>query len=447
MLESFLTFINQQKLDISKKSTLLTVSGGADSVVMAHLFYRAGFSASIAHCNFGLRDRESDEDEIFVKQLAEQYSFPFFTTRFETKKFAAEQGISTQMAARDLRYQWFEKLRTAQNIDFIATAHHANDAFETVLLNLIRGTGLAGLHGISVINQNLIRPLLFASKDQILQYIDENQLEYREDSSNFSDNYKRNLIRHEVVPVLKKMNPSLEKTFTVTLQRLGSAERLLSDFLKEWRKEIVKNIEGDSHISIKAILNSPEPAYRLWFILQDFGFSYVQAQEVFSAADGISGKVFFSVSHQVLKDRDSYIVSKIEKPEEDDDLIIDRPEGIFKTGRLIFEINKYLKTDDFKIDKKKSSVCFDASKLIFPITVRNWVRGDTFFPFGMKGKSKKVSDLLIDLKLNLNQKRKIRILSNGNGDVIWVIGLRTDEKYKVTDLTQEIIQVVYNDEV
>lgn len=441
MLESFLTFINQQKLDISKKSTLLTVSGGADSIVMAHLFYKAGLSASIAHCNFGLRDKESDEDEMFVKQLAGQYSFPFFTTKFETKKYAAEQGISTQMAARDLRYQWFEKLRLAQNIDFIATAHHANDAFETVLLNLTRGTGLAGLHGISVINQNLIRPLIFASKDQILKYIDENQLDYREDSSNFSNNYKRNLIRHEVVPVLKKMNPSLEKTFGVTSQRLESAERLLNNFLKDWQKEIAKNIDGNLHISIKAILISPEPIYRLWFILQDFGFSYHQAQEIFSAADGISGKVFFSLSHQILKDRDAYIVSKIEKPEEDDDLIIDRPEGVFKTGRLIFEINKFIKADNFNIDKKKSTVCFDASKLIFPITVRNWVRGDTFFPFGMKGKSKKISDLLIDLKLNLYQKQKVKILCNGNGDILWVIGLRTDEKYKVTEITQEIVEV------
>ncbi|WP_229216357.1 tRNA lysidine(34) synthetase TilS [Dyadobacter sp. 3J3] len=441
MLESFLTFINQQKLDISEKSTLLTVSGGADSIVLAHLFYRAGFSASIAHCNFGLRDQESDEDELFVKKLAEQYAFPFFRTRFETKKFAAEQRISTQMAARELRYEWFEELRKSQNINFIATAHHANDAFETVLLNLTRGTGLAGLHGISVLNQQVIRPLLFASKENILRYIIDNHLTYREDSSNLSDNYKRNMIRHEVIPVLKKMNPSLEKTFGVTSQRLRSADILLNHFLKDWRNSVTENAGEGLVISIKELLNSPEPTYRLWFILQDFDFSYTQVQEIFSAAEGISGKVFYSLSHQVLKDRYSFVVSKRENSVDEHELIIDHPKGIFKTGGLILEIRKILKTEELNIDKKTRSVFFDASKIIFPITIRNWVKGDTFCPFGMKGKRKKVSDLLIDLKININQKQKVKILSNGNGDIMWVIGLRTDEKYKVTDMSQEIIEI------
>ncbi|GLU51571.1 tRNA lysidine(34) synthetase TilS [Dyadobacter frigoris] len=446
MLESFLTFINQQKLGLSEKSTLLTVSGGADSIVLAHLFYRAGFSASIAHCNFGLRDKESDGDELFVKQLAEQYGFPFFVTRFETKKIATQRGISTQMAARDLRYEWFEEVRISQNLDFIATAHHANDTFETVLLNLTRGTGLAGLHGISVINQSLIRPLLFASKEQILQYIVDNQLVFREDSSNSSNAYKRNLIRHEVVPVLKKMNPSLEKTFGVTSQRLKSADVLLNNFLKDWQVSVTENVQGDLHISIAAILNSPEPVYRLWFILEEFGFSYSQGQEIFRAAEGVSGKVFYSGLHQILKDRDFFIVSKRENSVGNDELIIDQPEGIFKTGMLIFEIRKFLKTNEFKIDKKADLAYLDAEKLVFPLTIRSWVKGDHFCPFGMKGKSKKISDLLIDLKLNLNQKQKVKIISNGNGDIMWVIGLRTCEKYKVTDMTREIIEVSVREE-
>ncbi|MBE9464322.1 tRNA lysidine(34) synthetase TilS [Dyadobacter subterraneus] len=447
MLESFLTFINQQKLDLSEKSTLLTVSGGADSVVLADLFYRAGFAASIAHCNFGLRDAESDGDELFVRQLAEQYNFPFFVTRFETKKIAVEKGISTQMAARDLRYQWFGEVRKTQNIDFVATAHHANDAFETVLLNLTRGTGLAGLHGISVLNQHLIRPLLFASKEQILQYVSDNQLVFREDSSNFSNDYKRNLIRHEVVPVLKRMNPSLEKTFGVTSQRLGSAEILLNSFLKVWQKEVTKEIDGDLYVSIKAILNSPEPAYGLWFILQDFGFSYIQAQEMFLAAKGISGKVFHSATHLVLKDRDSFIVSKKEDSEAEEELITDYQEGIFKTGKLTFELRKFSKSDIFKIDKKTSSIFLDFSQLVFPLVIRTWTKGDAFFPFGMKGKRKKVSDLFIDLKLNVNQKQKAKVLCNGNGDILWVIGLRTDERYKIKELTKEIIEIRFREDL
>lgn len=446
MLESFLTFINQQKLDLTGKTTLLTVSGGADSIVLAHLFYRAGFTAAIAHCNFGLRDAESDGDELFVKQLAEQYGFPFFTTRFNTKEFAHKKGISTQMAARDLRYQWFEDVRTSQNLDFIATAHHANDALETVMLNLTRGTGLAGLHGISFLNGHLMRPLLFASKEQIVQYIAENQLSYREDSSNFSNDYKRNMIRHEVVPVLKKMNPSLEKTFKITAQRVGAAEILLNRFLKDWQKESTKTISGDLYISIPAILKSPEPTYGLWFILQDYGFGYVQAQEIFSASDGISGKVFNSISHEVLKDRDSFVVSRREDFV-NDELVIDKPEGIFRTDKLVFEINKFLKTTEFVIENKPNSVCLDADKLIFPITIRNWIKGDIFCPLGMKGKNKKVSDLFIDAKLNINEKKRIKILCNGNGDVMWIIGLRTDERYKIRDSTREIVEIHVQEEI
>ena len=200
MLEAFLTFINQQKIDLDRKSTLLTVSGGVDSIVLVDLFYRAGFKAGIAHCNFGLRNEESDGDEAFVTALADTYGFPLHLKRFQTREYAKNKGVSTQMAARDLRYRWFGEIRKEFGYDYVATAHHINDSLETVLLNFTRGTGLAGLHGIAAKNDTLIRPLLFASRNTIENYIHDNQLSWREDSSNESDNYRRNLIRHKVVP-------------------------------------------------------------------------------------------------------------------------------------------------------------------------------------------------------------------------------------------------------
>jgi tRNA(Ile)-lysidine synthase len=444
MLESFLTFINQQKLDLSKKSTLLTVSGGVDSVVMAHLFYQAGLSAGIAHCNFGLRNEESDGDELFVRQLAAQYNYPVFITRFDTIGFAQEHGISIQMAARNLRYQWFGEVREREKYDFVATAHHVNDSIETVLLNLTRGTGLAGLHGIAIKNQNLVRPLLFASKQQIWDYAAENQLAFREDSSNSSTHYKRNLIRHEVVPVLKQLNPALEKTFNATLTRLKAAETLLENSLKEWQDAVVEIKNGDLLIPMEALMYLPEPVYRLWFILQHYGFSYGQVEDLFKSADGLSGKQFQSACYTVLKDRRSFIVSERKKENATEELIIENLDGTYPMNGLTISFEAMINTVHFEFESANTIAFFNTDKLIFPLLIRNWIPGDRFFPFGMKGKSKKVSDLLIDQKLNLNQKKKVKVLLNGDGDIIWVIGVRSDERYKVSDTTERILKASIN---
>jgi tRNA(Ile)-lysidine synthase len=444
MLESFLTFINQQKLDLSKKSTLLTVSGGVDSVVMARLFYRAGLSAGIAHCNFGLRNEESDGDELFVRQLAEQYNYPVFITRFDTKSFAQEHGISTQMTARNLRYQWFEEVRKRENYDFVATAHHINDSIETVMLNLARGTGLAGLHGIAIKKHNLIRPLLFASRQEILHYAAENHIPFREDSSNSSTHYKRNLVRHEVIPVLKQLNPALEKTFKGTLTRLKAAEALLENSLKEWQDKVVEIQNGDLLVPIEALTCLPEPVYRLWFILQHFGFSYGQVEDLFESVDGISGKQFQSGSHTVLKDRQFFIVSERKTQNTIEELIIEDLNGTYLMNELTISFETMINTVHFKFENASTLAYINEDKLIFPLLIRNWALGDRLCPFGMKGKSKKVSDLLIDQKLNLNQKKNVRVLLNGNGDIIWVIGLRADERYKISDTTERITVVRIN---
>ena len=442
MLEAFLTFINQQKFDLHKKSTLLTVSGGVDSVVLAHLFHKAGFQAGIAHCNFSLRNKESDGDEAFVRELAEGYKFPFYVKKFDTKNYAEEQGISTQMAARELRYKWFEEVRIDNGYDGIATAHHANDSFETVILNLVRGTGLAGLHGITSQNKALIRPLLFTSREYIQEYIRINNLIWREDSSNESNNYKRNLIRHEVIPILKQMNPSLETTFKTTSQRIRAAENLLTDFLENWKKEAVKYDDDEEYkILISALISASEPVYKLWFVLQEFGFSYAQADEIYKSVESISGKVFQSSTHVVLKDRDYFVVTKITKEAGTLELKINYPPGEYQFGDSSFSLKVASGAMDFSFGQSPSTAYFDIDKLEFPLTMRHWEIGDSFCPFGMSGKRKKISDLLIDLKLNLNQKRKVKILLNGNREILWVIGIRTDERYRINDESKEILMI------
>ena len=354
MLDSFLTFINQQRLDLCGQRTLLTVSGGIDSVVMTNLFHRAGFPAGIAHCNFGLRGNESVLDETFVRELADTYSFPVFVKQFDTKAFIKEHSVSTQMAARDLRYPWFEEIRNTNSFDWVATAHHANDALETTLLNLVRGTGIAGLHGIAVQNKFLIRPLLFATKDEILDYAHQNKLSWREDCSNQSLDYKRNIVRKQVVPVLKEMNPSLESTFLVTSERVRAADSLLSEFMEKWQNEAVKEMDGQLHISIHALLSGSEPVYRLWYILNNYGFQYLQVIQIVKSLNTISGKIFHSDSHKLLKDREFLILKPIEE-ESTAPVLITESEGnyTFWEGRLV--ISKEIKLSGLEIEKKKYS--------------------------------------------------------------------------------------------
>ena len=438
MLNSFLTFINQHKLNLNNQYTLLTVSGGVDSVVMLNLFYKAGFKAAIAHCNFGLRGEESNSDEQFVRELGQKYGFPFFVERFDTKNYASEQAISTQMAARDLRYAWFEKIREENSIQWIATAHHANDNIETALLNLTRGTGIAGLHGIAVQNKSILRPLLFATKEEILSYANESKLTWREDKSNDSLDYKRNVIRKSVVPVLKELNPSLESTFMLTSERLRAGDELLSGFLKEWEKTVLEKKEDEMHISIEGLLEADNPIYRLWFILDSYGFSYTQTSQIVKSFDALSGKVFHSDTHKLLKDRDVLILKKHSTTEMPAELIVSGLIGeySFADRRLCFEY-----VDSWTIDKDTNVIYLEESKLKLPLVVRQWKKADNFQPFGMNGKSKKVSDLLIDLKLNRFEKENVHVLVNGNAQIIWVIGLRSDDRFKLNEKSSAIIKL------
>lgn len=441
MLDSFLTFINQHGLKLDEKPTLLTVSGGVDSVVMADLFYKLGLPAGIAHCNFGLRGKDSEQDELFVKALASDYNYTFFTEKFNTKLFSKNHGVSTQMAARELRYKWFETIRITNDFHWIATAHHANDSLETVLLNLTRGTALSGMHGILVRNNLVIRPMLFATREEILAYAKDNNLTWREDSSNDSDDYKRNVIRHHVIPVLKRLNPSLEVAFTASSERLRASNVLLNEFLDDWETQNVKVDQKGIRIDLKSLLSASEPTFRLWSILKSYGFTYKQAETVFKSLAGISGKLFMSETHLLLRGRDELILrTKRNSDIENESEIFDLEADIFysKSG-LHFEIIK--RSEEFKIKKDKDFAYIDAELLKFPLTLRKWVFGDIFFPFGMKGKRKKISDLLVDLKVDIFEKEDVFVLVNGNEDIIWVIGIRSDERFRVVESTRRVVEI------
>jgi len=390
MLTSFLTFVNEHRLHLDGTPSLLAVSGGIDSMVMAELFRQAGFPFALAHCNFGLRGEESDGDEQFVIQWAQTAGVPYHVQRFDTQQVADDQHISIQMAARDLRYAWFHELLNNFNYAHLALAHHADDSIETVLLNLVRGTGLAGLTGIAPVRPPVIRPLLYTSKKDILDFAHRENIAWREDSSNATDHYRRNVLRHRVLPVLQELNPSLEATFQQTSERLRAASAVLDTFLTSWKTKAVRH-EGDTlYISIEILRQASEPTYHLHAVLEPFGYSYAQTQDIVAALDSISGKQFHSQGYTVLKDRTELVVSpKIQPAATTSIFITESTNRITLPENKVLDISHHTFEPAFDPITDKQTAYFDAALLRYPLMVRPWQHGDWFCPFGMNRKRKK----------------------------------------------------------
>ncbi|ODS78608.1 MAG: tRNA lysidine(34) synthetase TilS [Cytophagaceae bacterium SCN 52-12] len=426
MLAEFLINFNKLVTGGDRDKVLLTVSGGIDSVVMCDLAGAAGLNCGVAHCNFRLRGEESDGDAAFVKELAARLGFRYHGIAFDTARVAEEQKISTQMAARNLRYDWFADLAEEFGYRHVATAHHAGDQVETVLLNLVRGTGIRGLRGIPAVNGRIIRPMLFATREQIEDYAGKRNLSWREDRSNSDDYYRRNRIRKHVVPVLKSINPSLEHTFSEMAERMEATEQWLSHTLKLWKNEVWQETGSLVRISIEGVKNAVSPVFQLLALLEDSGFSYQQVKEIVASLDGIPGKKFFSPTHLLVKDRDFLIMTGKEPPAE-------------HTGVLKVEL--FPKPADFRPVPGEGAAFFDADLLKLPLSIRHWVAGDTFRPFGMGGRSKKVSDFLTDRKLDLISKSRIKVLVDADDNILWVIGLRGDHMTRVTEQTVNIARV------
>lgn len=437
-------FVQLNNLFNAEDAILLAVSGGKDSVLMTHLFAQSGFKFAIAHCNFNLRDTESLRDQLFVQDLANKLNVKFYVTQFDTLNYAKENKVSVQMAARSLRYSYFEQIRAKESFAKIAVAQHQNDATETVLINLIRGTGIKGLHGIKAERDFIIRPMLCFTADEIEEIVLKNNIHYVEDSSNTVTKYMRNKVRLEIIPKMKELNPSLEKTFQQNLNYFNELETLLNENVKNLVKEIIEIKENHISISFENIRKLKPQKLLLFELLNPYGFNASQIENLITGISNISGKQFFSDSHILTIDRDCILINTIK---------------IKQTQELkIFEAAAEVEFNDVDIKIKNSEALptsfkgnnnllfVDADALIFPLTLRYWREGDVFKPFGMKG-FKKLSDYFIQQKLPQQQKANIPLLINGNGEMIWICGFRNDDRYKVNSNTKKIFIFELNTKV
>lgn len=435
--KEFLGFINDNNLFETTDQVLLAVSGGLDSVVMAELFYRVNQPFAIAHVNFTLRASDSDEDALFVENMAKRYGVPFHLARFDTTTFAQERGLSIQMAARELRYTWFDQLLQQHPYACLATAHHKNDVLETLLLNLTRGTGLAGLHGILPRQTQIVRPLLFATREQLAAFVNKAGLLYREDSSNANDKYARNRIRHHVVPIFNELNPGLWQTLPRTIDRLRSAEVLMRAELDRSWQAIAEVQDEGILLPTEKLLALPEVGFRLMEWLKPMGFTTDQARQVASMPDKPAGQVVQSTTHRVVHERAGLLIEVLPKPASVDFVLTDWPDAAFAvTPASTLSVDLLDKPAEFTPSTDPAIASLDADRLAFPLHIRLWKQGDKLRPLGLKG-HKLVSDLLNDLKLSRTEREQTVVLVSG-GEIAWVVGRRIDHRFRVSTQTRKI---------
>lgn len=431
------SFINKEQLLLPQAKVIVGLSGGADSVALLHILHSLGYQCIAAHCNFKLRNEESDRDESFVREFVDEFKIPAHFINFETIEYAKSHNISIEMAARDLRYAWFEKIRIEQAASAIAVAHHIDDNVETLLMNLVRGTGLRGMTGIPVRNGHIIRPMLCFTREEILEYLVRYNLEFVEDSTNASSDYMRNKFRNEVFPLLEEINPSVKNVLSQTIDRFKGIQSEFQAYMSILSSKIVENQNDDIYIDIEMLKNESHPATVLFELTYTYGFHSDQIQDIVNQLDGISGKIFKSDTHRLLKDRKKLIINKIENIVSTEIVISENLEEVYSPIHLQFLLKSL--NSDFEVSTRANRVHIDADKLKFPLAIRIWREGDTFVPFGMKG-HKKISDFYIDQKLSIHEKEKTYLLVSGQ-DIVWVIGLRLDNRYKITEKTSRILEV------
>ena len=415
------------------KKILLATSGGKDSMVMVHLFQQLDYEIGIAHCNFQLRGIESFDDQYFVKQYAVANNIPVFITQFDTKAFSEDYKISTQVAARELRYNWFYELLETEKYDYILTAHHADDNLETFLINLSRGTGLEGLIGIPEQNEKVVRPLLAFSQEEMEEYARINGIQWREDSSNASDKYLRNKIRHHVVPLLKELNPNFLLSFHKTQGYLQQAQEMVDDAAIMVYQQVAQQ-DGDTiYFDLQQLQKLPNYKSYLYQWLNEFGFK--AWDDIYDLVDSQSGKCVYSSEYRLLKDRDSLLLSRLNEEDETQEYSI-----LENQKEVNIPLNlSFCKVADISIGSNKT-IFVDADKIHYPLVLRHWNEGDHFQPFGMDGKSKKISKLFKDEKLSLIEKESKWLLCS-NSEIVWVIGLRQDERFRIDNTTKNILKI------
>ena len=418
------------------KRLLVAVSGGPDSVVLLDSLHREGFSVVVAHCNFHLRGEASDADAIFVRSLADKYQVAYCQADFDTEKVAEERKVSIEMAARDLRYEWFEQMANEYNCDLIAVAHNADDVVETFFLNLTRGTGLQGLSGMAELRGRIVRPLLQVSREQIMEYIAENELEYRIDATNLETVYTRNKIRHNVVSQLMEINPSFLETMANNMRFIASAQGIVEAYAAEAYKHVVTE-EGERIRFDLNRLREFEGVDTLLFLwLNRYGFGSDVVMQLYRSLNDIAGKQFYSATHRIVGGRE-YLECTMHNAE------CTMQNAEFTIDEKQFTINNPIKLEvnevdiaDFRLIKSANVACLDVDKLQYPLVLRRWKRGDWFIPYGMKGR-KKLSDFFADKKMNLIEKERVWLLASGD-DIVWVVGHRVDARYAVTEKTKRV---------
>ncbi|MDV6167345.1 tRNA lysidine(34) synthetase TilS [Flavobacterium sp. DG1-102-2] len=425
-LENNLPFLRNKKL-------LVAVSGGIDSMVILHLLAQLNYDITIAHCNFNLRGKESDGDEGFVRDYAKKNKIKIFVTSFDTKSFASDNKLSIQVAARQLRYLWFNELLDDNGFDYLITAHHLDDTIETFLINFIRGTGIEGLTGIPLQNERITRPLLNFTRVQIETYAKRHDIAWREDSSNSSTKYLRNKLRHEIVPQLKDLNPAFADAFLQTIQNLKQTASLAHDAAIVIYQQVVAEKEGQKHIDVNQLLRLPNYKAYLYQWLNPFGFT--AWEDIYALTEAQPGKQVLSAGYRILKDRDVLILEPIKSV---DRKIYEISEGVTSVSEPLSIKLEF--TTEISVESTKNVIFVNNNLINFPLFVRKWQEGDYFCPHGMKGLKKKVSKYFKDEKMSLSDKENTWILCSGN-EIIWIIGRRADDRFKVRNTTDTILKI------
>jgi tRNA(Ile)-lysidine synthase len=451
LLKEFQQNIKQQNLFQPKDKLLLAVSGGVDSVVLCELCKQAGYNFTIAHCNFQLRGNESERDESFVRELAKKYEVEVMVKKFDTQKYATENKLSIQVAARELRYNWFTELLTKMKSDFnlevqnspfrglggvLLTAHHASDNIETLLMNFFKGTGVNGLHGILPKQGNIIRPLLFAKKEDISGFAKANNLNFVEDSSNASDKYTRNYFRNQLIPDLQKVFPQVEDNLLHNIERFKEIELLYQQSVHLTKKKLLEQKGNEIHIPVLKLQKTEALPTILYEIIKDYGFTSHQTGEVVALLKSETGKYIASPTHRIIKNRNWLIIAPNKTTEAETIFIENEGSLQFADGKL--ELKKILNIQS-SILNTPSIAQLNASEIKFPLLLRKCKPGDYFYPLGMQ-KKKKLSRFFIDQKLSLTQKEKLWVIEMDK-KIIWVVGLRIDDRFKITGSTKNILQI------
>lgn len=433
MLDKVKRYITDNKLFEQSDKLLVGLSGGADSMALLNVLIELKYDCFAAHCNYHLRGEESDKDQLYVEDWCNFKNIPLITVDFDTTKYAADNKISIEMAARELRYGWFERVRKEHDADYIAVGHHLNDSIETFLLNLIRGTGISGLSGIAPKNGRVVRPLLSVSREEIEEYLDGKATNFRVDSTNLEDIYTRNFVRLNLLPSLEKINPSINDAIARTSKNLSEVEKVYRHVMEKDIKEVLL----DNVIDIVKLRQTISPQSVLFEILFPLGFSPSSIEDVLDSIDATPGKVFYSPSHRLIKDRIFFLIDKLSTNE-----VENRTFTINKGNTHIdlpldmcFDVKPY----PVDITKSPKYLYLDADLITYPLVLRKWQLGDWFVPFGMKGR-KKLSDFFSDQKFSIKDKEDVWILVSGE-DIVWVVGHRSDDRFRVTPKTKNVLVI------